>query len=82
MNAKLSDKVSNNTLWTKINQLPVEIEIKRRKWSWIGHKLRKPPCIKHNQIIPEIEFPGEEEKATAKKHVAARHGVGSEEYGV
>ena len=31
MNVKWSDKVSNNTLWTKTNQLPVEIEIKRRK---------------------------------------------------
>ena len=42
MNVKWSDKVSNNTLWTKTNQLPVEIEIKRRKWRWIGHTLRKP----------------------------------------
>ena len=42
MNVKWSDKVSNNTLWTKTDQLPVEIEIKRRKWRWIGHTLRKP----------------------------------------
>ena len=42
MNVKWSDKVSNNTLWNKTNQLPVEIEIKRRKWRWIGHTLRKP----------------------------------------
>ena len=42
MNVKWSDKVSNNTSWTKTNQLPVKIEIKRRKWRWIGHTLRKP----------------------------------------
>ena len=42
MNVKWSDKVSNNTLWTKTNQLPVEIEIKRRKLRYIGHSLRKP----------------------------------------
>ena len=42
MNVKWSDKVSNNTMWTKTNELPVEIEIKRRKWRWIGHTLRKP----------------------------------------
>ena len=42
MNVKWSDKVSNNTLWTKTNQLSVEIEIKRRKWRWIGHTLRNP----------------------------------------
>ena len=42
MDVKWSDKVSNNTLWTKTNQLPVEIEIKRRKLRWIGHTLRQP----------------------------------------
>ena len=42
MNVKWSDKVSNDTLWTTTNQLPVEIEIQRRKWRWIGHTLRKP----------------------------------------
>ena len=42
MNVKWSDNVSNNTLWTKTNQLPVEIEIKRRIWRWIDHTLRKP----------------------------------------
>ena len=41
MKVKWSDKLSNNTLWTKANQLPVEIKIKRRKWWWIGHTLRK-----------------------------------------
>ena len=41
MNVKWSVKVSNNTLWTKTNKLPVEIEIKRRKWRWTGHTLRK-----------------------------------------
>ena len=30
-NVKWSDKVSNTTLWTKTNQLPVVTEIKRRK---------------------------------------------------
>jgi hypothetical protein len=32
-------------LWQKTNQPPVEEELKRRKWRWIGHTLRKP---KHN----------------------------------
>ena len=41
-NVKWSDKVSNNTLWTKTNQLPVEIKIKQRKWRSIGDMLRKP----------------------------------------
>ena len=39
--------ISNDELHTKCNQCPVAIEIKRRKWNWIGHTLRKPstePC--------------------------------------
>jgi len=35
------DKISNNDLWTKTDQEPVLILIKRRKWSWLGHTLRK-----------------------------------------
>ena len=42
MNVKWSDKVSNNTLWSKTNKLPIEIEINRRKLRWIGHTLREP----------------------------------------
>ena len=33
-------------------------------------------------IMANMEPPREEEKRTAKKHLAARHGVGSEEDGV
>ena len=78
MNVKWSDKVSNNTLWTKTNQLPVEIEIKRRKLRWIGHTLRQ-PTSSITQTRTDMEPPREEEKRTVKKHLAARYGVGSEE---
>ena len=78
MNVKWSDKVSNNTLWTKTNQLPVEIEIKRRKWRWIGHTLRKPTSSITRQALTW----NPQGKRTAKKHLAARRGVGSEEDGV
>ena len=79
---KWPDKVNNNILWTKTNQLPVEVEIKRRKWRWIGHTLRKPTSSVTRQDSTDMEPPREEEKRTAKKHLAARHGVGSEEDGV
>ena len=29
-------------LWQRTNQLPAEDEIRRRRWGWIGHTLRKP----------------------------------------
>ena len=45
LNIRLPEKISNKELWQKTNQPPVEEELKRRKWRWIGHTLRKP---KHN----------------------------------
>ena len=38
--------------------------------------------INHYQTSPDMESTREEEKRTAKKHLAARHGVGREEDGV
>lgn len=34
--------ISNNRLWHQTNQSPINIEIQRRKWNWIGHTIRKP----------------------------------------
>lgn len=34
--------ISNNDLWERTNQTPIIKEIKRRKWRWLGHTLRKP----------------------------------------
>jgi hypothetical protein len=45
LNIRWPEKISNKELWQKTNQLPVEEELKRRKWMWIGYTLRKP---KHN----------------------------------
>ncbi|VDP42960.1 unnamed protein product [Schistosoma margrebowiei] len=36
-----SDTISNSLLWERTNQLPAEEEIRKRRWKWIGHKLRK-----------------------------------------
>ena len=35
------NKITNKELWKRTNQEPVEIEILKRKWCWIGHTLRK-----------------------------------------
>ena len=43
LHLKWTDKVPNTTLWKITKQLPIENEIKKRKWRWIGHTLRKPP---------------------------------------
>ncbi|VDP22768.1 unnamed protein product [Schistosoma margrebowiei] len=41
-----SDTVSSNLLWVRTNQIPVEEDIRKKCWKWIGHTLRKAPnCI-------------------------------------
>ena len=37
------ETISNKDLWQRTNQLPAEQELRRRRWRWIGHTLRKPP---------------------------------------
>jgi hypothetical protein len=41
MNIKWADKITNEELWRITKEKPIEIQIKRRKWNWIGHTLRK-----------------------------------------
>ncbi|VDP24352.1 unnamed protein product [Schistosoma margrebowiei] len=33
--------ISNSLLWERTNQLPAEEEIRKRRWKWIRHTLRK-----------------------------------------
>ena len=41
MNIKWTDRITNEELWRTTKQKPIEIQIKRSKWNWIGHTLRK-----------------------------------------
>jgi hypothetical protein len=41
MNTKFTDKITNEVLWTITHQKSMDNQIKRRKWNWIGHTLRK-----------------------------------------
>jgi hypothetical protein len=41
MNIKWTDKITNEELWRITKYKPTEIQIKRRKWNWIEHTLRK-----------------------------------------
>ena len=42
LNIRWPEVVSNEQLWDKTKQTPAETEIRKRKWGWIGHTLRKP----------------------------------------
>ena len=35
-------KISNKEIWRQTEQGPIEQEIRRRSWGWIGHTLRRP----------------------------------------
>ncbi|MEE4247398.1 MAG: reverse transcriptase domain-containing protein [Kangiellaceae bacterium] len=37
------ETINNKDLWQRTNQLPAKQELRRRRWRWIGHTLRKPP---------------------------------------
>ena len=41
MNIKWTDKITNEELWRITHEKSIENQIKRRKWNWIGHTLRK-----------------------------------------
>ena len=41
MNVKRTDKITNEELWRISHQKSIANQIKRRKWNWIGHTLRK-----------------------------------------
>jgi hypothetical protein len=42
MNIRYPENISDEDLWTATNQQPIDADIKKRKWNWIGHTLRKP----------------------------------------
>ncbi|VDP38070.1 unnamed protein product [Schistosoma margrebowiei] len=41
LNVHWSDTISDSRLWERTNQLPAEEEIRKRRWKWIEHTLRK-----------------------------------------
>ncbi|VDO62701.1 unnamed protein product [Schistosoma margrebowiei] len=41
LNIHWPDTISNSLLWERTNQLRAEEEIRKRRWKWIGHTLRK-----------------------------------------
>ena len=44
--------ISNANLWEPTKQEPIETQIRRRKWKWIGHTLRKSKSITKRAMEP------------------------------
>ena len=45
------ETISNRDLWQRTGQLEADKEIRRRRWRWIGHTLRKPPTSITRQAL-------------------------------
>jgi hypothetical protein len=41
MNIHSPEVISNEELWRRTGETEISMQIKRRKWTWIGHTLRK-----------------------------------------
>ena len=52
---KWTDKIRNEQLWERIGQVPIQTEIGRRRWKWVGHTLRKGKnSILHDRLFSGI----------------------------
>ncbi|XP_060559944.1 uncharacterized protein LOC132719985, partial [Ruditapes philippinarum] len=45
------EKISNEDLWRRTCQQPLDVLTRQRKWRWIGHTLRKPPTSITRQAL-------------------------------
>ncbi|VDO57959.1 unnamed protein product [Schistosoma margrebowiei] len=66
--------ISNSLLWERTNQLPAEKEIRKRRWKWIGHALRKSPnCITRQALTwsPEGRRKRGRPKNTLRREIKA-----------
>nr|KAG5704289.1 hypothetical protein BaRGS_012598 [Batillaria attramentaria] len=43
VNIRWPEVISNEDLWNRTKQTPIGEDIKKRKWGWIGHTMRKSP---------------------------------------
>ena len=52
--------ITNEMLWERAGKEPIEIQILRRKWRWIGHTLRKPAnsITRHTMLEPSGQEKG------------------------
>ncbi|VDP37167.1 unnamed protein product [Schistosoma mattheei] len=74
LNVRWPDSISNILLWERTNQLPVEEEIRKRRWKWTEYTLRKSPnCITRQALIwnPEGKRKGGRPNNTSRLEIEA-----------
>ncbi|VDO89412.1 unnamed protein product, partial [Schistosoma curassoni] len=65
LNIHSPDTISNSLSWERTNQFPAEEGIRKRRWKWIGHTLRKSSnCITRQALTWNRE--GKQKKGKPK----------------
>jgi hypothetical protein len=58
-------------LWEKTGEKPIELQIKKRKWKWIGHTIRKDQNAVERIVLdwnPQGTWKRGRPKKTRKRH--------------
>ena len=78
----LEDTITNQDLWGRAGQVPMERQILQRKWGQNGHTLRKP--VSSNTTCQALTWNKhlEEEERPASQQLEARRGGADEAAGV
>ncbi|VDO83129.1 unnamed protein product [Schistosoma margrebowiei] len=74
LNIHRPDTISNSLLWERTNQLPDEKVIRKRRWKWIGHPLRKSSNCITRQVLtwnPQGKRKKERPKDTLRREIEA-----------
>ena len=45
------DKIRNEDLWERTDQIPPTLQVKKKKWTWVGHVIRKHPSSITRQAL-------------------------------
>ena len=51
LNIHWPEVISNEELWRRVEETEISIQIKRRKWNWIGHTFRKGRDIIEREVL-------------------------------
>jgi hypothetical protein len=60
------ETITNEELWERSGQKPLNRQIKKRKWSWIGHSLPKPSGITEKDAL-DWNLQGKRRRGRPKK---------------
>jgi len=51
LNVHWPEVISNEELWRRAEETEISVQIRRRKWNWIGHTLRKGKDIIEREVM-------------------------------